>query len=373
MTKDKKLLYIISLTIFAVLLITLFVDIGSSRIVAACLLLPIAAITAILIKKRSSLSIQKREVLLLMTVLAILFVIIKEFTGVYFKFYKNPYFINIEKLLKFVIPSIVIIIAVEIIRYVLLAQKNLFVDIITFISCVIAEVLMFSNISGIKSFNNFMDLVAMTLFPAIIGNFLYHHISKHYGALPNIVYRAVTTLYIYFIPVTTGMTDALASCLKIVMPILLLAFLSALYSKKKKNAKQKGEKTSAVCTVLTVAVIISVAMLISCQFRLGALVIATESMTGEINKGDMIIYERYDGQPIKEGQVIVFQQNDARIVHRVIRIENIGGELRYFTKGDANEDPDQGYRIEADIVGLTDMKVAYVGYPTLWLRELIPD
>ena len=123
--------------------------------------------------------------------------------------------------------------------------------------------------------------------------------------------------------------------------------------------------------VVAVAVVVSTAMLISCQFRFGAMVIATESMTGEINKGDMIIYERYDGQTIKEGQVIVFLQYENKIIHRVIKIEHIGNEVRYYTKGDANKEQDQGYITDADIVGLTDIKVAYVGFPTLWLRELL--
>ena len=32
---------------------------------------------------------------------------------------------------------------------------------------------------------------------------------------------------------------------------------------------------------------------------------------------------------------------------------------------------DKNYITDADIVGLTDMKIAYVGFPTLWLRELL--
>ena len=94
-------------------------------------------------------------------------------------------------------------------------------------------------------------------------------------------------------------------------------------------------------------------------------------MTGEINKGDMIIYETYKDQKIQEGQVIVFLDNNTRIIHRVVAIERIGNETRYYTKGDANDDWDVGYRTDQDIVGLTDIKLAYVGYPTLWLRDLL--
>ncbi len=373
MNKDKKKLYVLSIITLAVLIITLFVDVGSSRIVTACLLLPLTLTVVLLIKKRNTLSINKREILLLVSVLATVYVIAREMTGIYFKVYQNPYYVDEEMIVKFIIPSAVIIVTVEIIRHVFLAQKNRFIDVITFLSCVLAEVLMYSNIAGITNFNRFMDLVGMTLFPAISANVYYHYISKRYGALPNIVFRLITSMYIYFIPYTTAMTDALSSCIKIVLPIIMLAFISALYSKKKKNAVQKGRKTSVVGTVLMTAIIVLVAMLISCQFRFGALVIATESMTGEINKGDMIIYEQYDDQTIKEGQVIVFSQNDAKIIHRVVKIENINGEIRYYTKGDANEDLDVGYRTEADIVGLTDMKIAYIGYPTLWLRQLIPS
>ena len=253
----------------------------------------------------------------------------------------------------------------------LLAQKNKIVDVVAYISCVIAEVLAYSNIAGINSFNNFMDLVGMTLFPAMCANVYYHYVSKSYGPLPNIAFKAITTLYVYFIPTQSGITDALTSCIKMILPIVMLALMSALFSKKKKNAVRRGEKLSAVGTVLAVVVVVSIAMLISCQFRFGLLVIATESMTGEINKGDAIIYERYEGQSIKEGQIIVFSDNGNRIVHRVTSIVNTGAETRYYTKGDANTDQDPGYRVESDIVGLTDIKVSFIGYPTLWLRELI--
>jgi hypothetical protein len=54
-----------------------------------------------------------------------------------------------------------------------------------------------------------------------------------------------------------------------------------------------------------------------------------------------------------------------------VKIEQKDGEVRYFTKGDANNVIDSGYVTDKDIVGLTDIKVAYIGYPTLWLRELL--
>lgn len=373
MNRDQKALYALSLLIPAVLLVVLLIHVDNSRVLTAILMLPLTVAVCLVIRKRRSLSIHKREVLLLTAVVAVLYVVLTEMTGLYFEFHKNPYFGNLTILLTFFLPSLAIIVMTEMIRSVLLAQNQKPVSALAFVSCVLAEILMFSNVAGITGFNRFMDLVALTLFPALSANIYYHYVSKRYGMLPNIAFRIITTLYVYFVPTVTGMSDSIASCIKIVCPIILLALTAALFETKKKNAVKKGQKLGVLGTGLTVCVILAVAMLISCQFRFGALVIATESMTGEINKGDMIVYERYDGQPIEEGQVIVFLQNESRIVHRVVRIESINGEVRYYTKGDANEDMDRDYRVASDIVGLTDMKVSLIGYPTLWLHEIFSN
>ena len=372
MSKDKKILYATSFIIFAVFFSLLFVDFGrSSKIAAALLLLPTTPAVCLLIKKRSLLSINKKEVLLLLTIIATLFAILMHMSGLFFEYYKNPYFVTLEILVKTILPLAAIIVGSEVIRYVLISQKNTVVSIIAYLTCAALEILMFSSIAGTDTFNKFMDMFGMTFFPALSANVFYHFVSKDYGALPNIAYRLITTLYVYFVPTSVAIPDALSSCIKIVFPILMLAFVSSLYAKRKNNAVQKGKKTSLIAAIVSICIIISVAMLISCEFRYGAVVIATESMTGEINKGDMIIYEQYDNQRIKEGQVIVFLRNKSRIIHRVVEIKHIGNEIRYYTKGDANEDRDDGYVTEAEIVGLTDIKIPFLGYPTLWLRELL--
>ena len=371
MNQDKRKVLVLILILFAALLGSLFLKVDNSRVVAAVILVPFAVAASLLVKKRGSLSINKREVLMMMAIIAVLYVICKEMTGIYFGFYKNPYFVTSKRFLSVVLPTIVIIIAIEWIRYVILAQKMKSASVLTYLSCIVTDILIYSNFSGITSFNRFMDLVGLTLFPALSANVLYHFVSKRYGMIPNVVFRCITMLYINFIPVSSGMSDALDSCIGIITPIAFLALVSAMFDKKTKRTKRKNLTVEVISTALALAIVISVTMLISCQFRYGALVIATESMTGEINKGDVIVYERYEQQALREGQVIVFAKDNVKIVHRVVRIENINGETRYYTKGDANPDEDYGYRLSSDIVGLTDVKVAYIGFPTLWIRELL--
>ena len=371
MNKDKKVLYAISFIIFGLLLSAFFIGWGDSKVVAACLVLLLAPLTCVLVRKRSALSINKKEVLLLMSVLAIIYVVLVQMSSLLFGSYHNPYTVDLKFALTTVIPLAIIIVGIEIIRFVLLTQRNKIVSVITFLSCVLAEMLMFACLEDIVNFNFFMDMVGMTLFPALSANVLYHYISRNFGFMPNVVFRLITTLYIYFFDTLTDMGNALLSCIKIILPLVILAFISTLFAKKKKNARRGSEKLSTAGMVVAIMIVVSVAMLISCRFRYGVIVIATESMTGEINKGDIIIYEEYSDQKIEVGQVIVFREDQNRVIHRVVKIEKTGTETRYYTKGDANEDNDHGYRTKADLVGLTDFKIAYAGYPTLWLHELI--
>ncbi|MBQ7384624.1 MAG: signal peptidase I [Clostridia bacterium] len=370
LTSDIKKLYIVSITLFALLFLALFIPTENSRILAVTLLVPAAAIVLFLIRKRSIHSINKRQVLLIMTVLGLLWVLMLYLLGKHYGYLWSPYHpLSPRSFLNQLLPTILIIISVEIIRGILLDQKDKIVNVISYLSCLIAEVMIYSNIVGITTFNSFMDFMALTLFPAVSANLLYHYLSSRYGCMPCIAFRGLITLYPFIFSVVPGIPDALLSFASILFPLLIYLFISFLYDKRRVTHRKSGKWAYAGAAV-TVLIMISIVMIISCQFRFGALVIGSESMTGELNKGDTAIYEKLDDQPIKEGQVIVFEKNKTVIVHRVVDIQTVNGITRYYTKGDANEDLDAGYILRSDIIGLVDNKIPYIGYPTIWLRSL---
>ena len=372
---DKRVVNIFSTSILAVLLLALLLPMGESgRIMAAILLLPAAVLVPIFIKKRNILSINKGQVLLIVAVAALVFVMIYYLTGLKFGFYKNPYRLTLTNFFKYVLPIAAIIVTTEIIRYVMVAQKSRAAHMLCYLSCVVAELLICSNLPSVTSFNRFMDLVAGALFPALVANFLYNYLSRRYGMYPNIAFRAIITLHAYLIPVTSGIAESLVHLFKMFLPIVIFLFVDSLYEKRRRyalgNTSRFWRFMSKLLTAVVVIIMIGTVMLVSNQFRYGALVIATESMTGELDKGDVVIFESFEGQHIPEGQVIVFEKYNTTVVHRVVDIKIINGIARYYTKGDANEDNDMGYITNAEIVGLVNYKIPAVGYPTLWLRSL---
>jgi signal peptidase len=347
---------------------------GSGRIIAAFLLLPVVVAAYILIKKRIALSINSKQVLFLISVIGLLYVVFYYVSGLYFGFIKTGYGSKFDIITRFIVPIGIIIVATEIIRHILCAQKDRIASVFAYLICLVAEIVACSTIPGITNFSIFMEVVGVTLMPGIISNFVFNYLSVRYGFLPNIVYRAFTVWIFYLIPYGSAISYSLLAFFNIILAIAVYLFIDSLFEKKRRyalgNMSPAARAMSRLLTAVVIILMTGSLMLVSNQFYYGAYVIATESMTGEINKGDVAIYESYEGQFIREGQVIVFEKGKSKIIHRVVEIEIINGNKRYYTKGDANENMDAGYITDADIVGLVNVKLPYFGYPTLWLRSL---
>jgi signal peptidase I len=366
---NKKTIYIISILTFAALLLSfLFADAG--RIVAAVIMAIVCAATLALVKKRGIPSYLYKEVAMLMGVIAAVYVMLYFLTILAFGHYKTTFGGTFNAVWKYIVPITVIIISSEIVRSVMCAQESRFAGFFSYISSVVAEVIIHYTLLDIFSFDRFMDILAMVLLPAILSNLLYHYLVKRYGLLPNVVYRLIYTLYPYIILHRSLVPDSLLAFFNLLLPLAIYLFIDYLYEKKRKYALAQHSPLGVALTTILVVMMTCLIMLVSNVFQFGAYVIATESMTGELNKGDIAIYERYDDQVIEEGQVIVFRDGNKHVIHRVVDKSNINGEFRYYTKGDANEHLDAGYITDSDIKGVVVLNLPYFGYPTLWLRDL---
>ena len=137
-----------------------------------------------------------------------------------------------------------------------------------------------------------------------------------------------------------------------------------------KNDYREKRKEMIICIILCILVSLLI-MVVSCRFRYGTLVIGTGSMTGTINKGDIIIYERYEKEELEIGEIIVFKTENVFVIHRIIDKKSVGEEIRYYTKGDANQQEDKGFRTQKNIVGIVKGKIPYIGKITLLLNDII--
>ncbi len=369
MTIDKRKLYMLSSALVPAFLLVCFIgNPATRRFTLTAVVAAAVAAVFLLIKKRSALSIHKKQLLWVLSTFAALGIMLLYLLGLRFGYYKVT--VNGETLLYKVFPFAAIIVGSELIRERLLMQKNRTVNILSFCALILCEIAMLYEGSPFETFSLFRTFFASTVFSCIAAGILYHFISKRYGALPVIAYRLIITLYGVLIPIYPHVPASLLSFFKILFPILAVLFIGALYERKKKSFSRKKSLLQILITAIIILLMTGTMMLISCQFHYGLLVVGSESMTGAINKGDAIIYEEYDGQMIEDGQILVFEKDKSVYIHRVEKIENIDGQIRYTTKGDMNDSADTGYITGENIIGITDLKIKYIGYPTLWVRQI---
>lgn len=364
--------FIIGLSLTLLLFLALcFLSRDLGRYTVAIVTPVFAGISYYFLKKMPFSSVHRRAVLFVSLTVAVLYTAALLLLGLRFGFFLADVALSFRSLLTYVLPLALAIISSEIIRGAFLGQKGWLPWTFAFVIGVLAEMLLTTTFASVTAFSRFMDLVGMALLPALAAQPLYQYTGKHYGIAPAIAYRMIVSLSPYLIPIKSGVPDSLVAFSSLLVPLALLFLIRLLYGRTVKHTKHKRGGVGMAVTVAVVLVFLSsVIMLISNQFRYRFIVIATESMTGSIDKGDAVIYEDFKGQFVEEGDVIVFLLNDRVTVHRVMEITYIDGEKRYFTKGDANDDWDNGFVTDELVLGVVKAKLPYFGYPTLWLRGL---
>ena len=91
-------------------------------------------------------------------------------------------------------------------------------------------------------------------------------------------------------------------------------------------------------------------------------------------RGDLVVVRAVDPTTLQVGDIVIydaaslpFSQSDVPIVHRIVEIQNVSGELRFFTKGDNNPSRDGEYRTASDIIAKVIGSIRYLGFITLLL------
>ena len=101
------------------------------------------------------------------------------------------------------------------------------------------------------------------------------------------------------------------------------------------------------------------------------LAVESGSMEPVLYRGDLVIVRAVDPTTLQLGDIIIYNRTsdprDVPIVHRIIAIQDISGELYFTTKGDNNPIPDSGLRTTADIRAKVIGSIRYLGFITLLL------
>lgn len=379
MKKSKKKLFIFETIIIFVLFISLLFQNNLSRWIITIIISCCSIASYKLLKNRKTKSHHKRVVLILMILFGFIYLGLLYSMGIYYGYVQSKILFSFNTLVEIIIPISIMIVFSEIMRNVFLSQDlNILVSkkeinvspMLTFISMVLIDLLMYSGTMNVTSLDSLLTVLGYVLFSSIANNLLFNYISIRYDATGIIIFRLIVNLYSYIIPVIPDVFTFMMSFYKMLYAYLTYIVMDKLFSKNDFVISYSEKRRMFIGNTIIMVSAALLIMLVSCEFKYGLMVIGSESMSGTLDMGDAVIFETYDEQEIHKGQVIIFDYKGIRAVHRVIKIVNVNGINRYYTKGDSNKSQDDGYITNDDIYGLVKFNIKYIGHPTLFVRKL---
>ncbi len=374
MIKRRKLAnyYLAILIIF--FLLNLLVLNMNSKIELALIFIVLLILSKKIFKYRQCNIFNKNTILGTMALIGVIQVSIHYVIGLLTDFSKNSLPMSGHIILVIVLPLSIIIIIQEFLRYQFTINKGntKIFKLLTIIFFVIVDVNIFGSTVNLRSLDSTIEFLGTVLFPSIVNNVVYNKMSVKYGYKAITVYRIITIISYYFIPVIPNMNLLIKSVFKITLPLIIYLTMSYMFDRvefEKVMRKSKKKGLSISTTILLIIISLATA-LVSCAFRYGIMAIGSGSMTGTINYGDAVIFEKYKDQELDIGDIIIYAKKDKNVIHRITEIGVFNDEYVYVTKGDNNKYADSGYVYKENIVGVIHKRIKYIGFPAIWFRSL---
>lgn len=320
----------------------------------------------------------KKDVLLNIIIFLLMYYFITYFLGLFSGFVKSSYSLSFINIIKNTFPVIALILISELMRYVLFnkTKRNLPCLIIGCLLFVMVDVNTMVHIYDVKTALGITKMICLVVFPSITKNIFLTYLTMKVGYKNGIIYRLITEISTYLLPIFPDFGEYINVLLKTVLPIAIMARLNNMfnyYSVRKIKDSRYNSRKLVLYSVITFT-LLTIVLLTSGLFTYQALTIGSGSMSPAIEKGDVIILKgmkNEEARKIKKGDVLVYNHDNKIIVHRVIKKSNNGETISFKTKGDYNNAKDSWTVKQEDVIGIVKFRIRWVGMPTVALNELL--
>lgn len=317
----------------------------------------------------------KKDTIQLVIIYSFIYLILTYLLGLYTGFAATPFSLKILIVLQNIFPVIIYIVSRELSRYIILDKikdSKLLITLVTMLF-IIVDIITTTTIYSFGNLNAIFRFIGITLIGNIFKNVLLSYSSLNVGPEPSTIYCLILEGYVYFVPFVPNLGVYLESIALLFLHVFLIIHLNKIYEKEKKLIA-KNRKYNKYYYIPLFMIVLLVVSLVSGIFKYRVFAIASNSMKPVFSRGDAVIIEKFnkeEKEEIQTGDIVAFVRDNAIIVHRVVKIRKYNNELYYTTKGDANNVNDGDEIKEKDILGKVQFIVPFVGYPSLWVIELL--
>ena len=249
--------------------------------------------------------------------------------GLFIGFSKNVYNFDFVSIINNIVPVIILIFVSEILRYIINSKiKDSYLLLgLSLIVFTMIDITFTLNATNFGDFYTVLKVIGLFVLPSLGKNFLFTYLSVKVGFKPNMVYRYLMDIPKYILPIIPNFGAYVESILYIAFPILVFIIiynnLKKVDRKVNKIIKSKKSKKTIITYYIIIPLLIITVALTSGYFKYQAIVVATGSMSPNINKGDIVVVKKLSDNEIRNlkiGDILVFNRENKIVVHRIYKI-----------------------------------------------------
>jgi len=301
----------------------------------------------------------------------LLYIIIYYLSGFIVGFQQSPLNFELSNIIKNLIKYVLLRIIIETVKYFLIKENNTktFI-IITTILFIIINIDINYIINLLEQPKELFKYFSNTIIPTTIYGIVGTYIIKNSSLKSNISLQIVPLILTYSIKISPNLDWYLYSVFHIVYLLLLYTYLKYEIDKREKTEQKAKKNIYSQIPIISISIIMILFVLgIFTYVPIGVM---SNSMKPIFERGDIIVYKKVKNiNDIKENDIICYQLNNIKVMHRVIKIENINNKKYFTTKGDNLLSNDPLKVKEEQIIGTIIFTIPRLGYPSVWLYELL--
>lgn len=288
-------------------------------------------------------------------------------------FVKTVYNYNLNNLLYNILPSILMIVGVELIRSELIdkTNKNKLVIVLSCITFIVFEVSLNFTGYNLGYKDGVYEFIGLLILVSLTKNILMSIIHVKTDYIPAIVYRLLIETATFILLIQPNLGPYLSSVGLIILPGMIGMMILNM-NKTIKDSPKKAKKNSKLYLILVIILLVLV-LLNSGLVKFHTLVIGSNSMKNFMEKGDVVLIMHLNNEEkknVKVGEILVYRYDGKIICHRVTKRLKRDTDVYYKTKGDANAQEDAIVISRQQIMGKILLRFKYIGLPSVWLSEL---
>lgn len=286
--------------------------------------------------------------------------------------FTRGYDYTFNNLFKLVLPVVVLSIIIEYFRFIVVKNSydNKKTIIIFTVLLALLEIFAITNFKTLSNSYKMFIFICVTVLPVFADQLLGAYLNYKVGMSPSLLYRLITRLYMYVLPITPNLGNYLLSFVKVLTPFIIFYVINRAMVEEEKSKRIITSNTLKVFSIPIILFLIILVILVSGIFNNKLIAIASDSMNPTYNRGDAVLIEYMKPEDLRKGDILVFKHDSIIITHRIVDITKKKDKYYFVTQGDANDNPDGFVSTNENVIGKVDYVVKYIGFPTVLINEL---